>query len=342
MDRLHARYPFLESAREAVEAAAVDLEELVQQESSAVVERGRERVEEGLSAGSIGDSARQSRVELLSYPVARVLVSLIDEPMAVRTYATAEAATARERFEADLDGGELRSTRDSRLTPSRLLGELALDDAVTVTGTDCRIDVGTYLQYAGDQDGDQWRLVERPLTDGAVPVETEALHTILEAAIADRVAAGLPLSVPEGIATALESEVASLEGLLDSHDVELAFDTVAPDLFPPCVQALIDRASSGETLSAHSRFTLVSFLAGCGLDAEEIVETASGELDIETTEYQLAHLCGDRGVEYVPPSCATMQAYGDCVNRDERCDRITHPVAYYNRALDEEDGQSSD
>jgi DNA primase large subunit len=29
-----------------------------------------------------------------------------------------------------------------------------------------------------------------------------------------------------------------------------------------------------------------------------------------------------------------MQAYGDCVNRDERCDRITHPLAYYGDAVE--------
>jgi DNA primase large subunit len=281
-------------------------------------------------------------VELLSYPVARVLVSLLDEPMAVRTYATAEAATARERFETDLDGDQLRSTRGSSLSLSQLLAELDLADAATVTADGCRIDVGTYLQYAGDQEGREWRLIERSLTGGAVSVDQEELYTILEAAIADRIAAGLPLSVPESIATALDAEITALEGLLDSHAVDLAFETIVPELFPPCLQALLDRASDGDGLPAHSTFTLVSFLAGCTLDADEIVEFTDGGLDRETVEYQLAHLRGDRGVEYVPPSCATMQAYGDCVNRDERCDRITHPVAYYERALEEEHRQLSD
>jgi DNA primase large subunit len=337
MDRLHARYPFLEGARAAVEAAAVDLEELVQQDSSAVVERGRERVETALSSGSVGEPARQTRVELLSYPVARVLVSLLDEPMAVSTYASAEAATARERFTADLaDDDGLRSTRGSTLSLSGLLAELDLDDAVQETATGCRIDVGTYLKYAGDRDGREWRLVERSLRDGTVPVDDQALYAILETAVADRVASGLPLSVPESISTALDAELSGLEALLDSHDVELAFETVVPERFPPCVTALAERARAGESLPAHAAFTLVSFLSGCALDADEIVELTDDGLDRETVEYQLDHLRGDRGVEYVPPSCATMQAYGDCVNRDERCDRITHPVAYYERALDEQ------
>jgi DNA primase large subunit len=339
MNRLHARYPFLDSAREAVEAASVDLEELVRRESSAVVERGRERVETALSAGEIGEPARQPRVELLSYPVARVLVSLLDEPMAVGTYASAEAATARERFAADLDDdGGLRSTRDSQLSLPQLLTELDLRDTLKATGSEYRIDVGPYLQYASTQEGEEWRLVDRALADGTVPLAESELYTILEMAIADRVATGLPLSVPESIASSLESHVTSLEGLLASHDVELAFERVVPTLFPPCIAALVERARDGESLPAHSSFTLVSFLAGCSLDADEIVELTAEGLDRDTVEYQLAHLRSDRGVEYVPPSCAAMQEYGDCVDRDERCDTITHPVAYYDQAL-EDDGE---
>jgi DNA primase large subunit len=33
-----------------------------------------------------------------------------------------------------------------------------------------------------------------------------------------------------------------------------------------------------------------------------------------------------------------MQAYGDCVNRDERCERITHPLSYYKTAVEASGG----
>jgi DNA primase large subunit len=32
-----------------------------------------------------------------------------------------------------------------------------------------------------------------------------------------------------------------------------------------------------------------------------------------------------------------MQSYGDCVNMDDLCEQISHPMAYYERSLDEED-----
>jgi DNA primase large subunit len=33
-----------------------------------------------------------------------------------------------------------------------------------------------------------------------------------------------------------------------------------------------------------------------------------------------------------------MQAQGDCVNKDERCERIDHPLSYYDDAVAAADG----
>ncbi|MDZ5813263.1 DNA primase, partial [Halorubrum sp. AD140] len=85
MDALDAKYPFFASAREAVAEAAVSLPELVAADAPAV-ERARERVERALLEGTVaaesgafpGESASDVQAELLSYPVARILVSLLD------------------------------------------------------------------------------------------------------------------------------------------------------------------------------------------------------------------------------------------------------------------------
>lgn len=342
MERLHARYPFLDSATDAVEAAGVDLLSLVEGGDDPVVDRAVERVETALSEGTVG-APRRPRVELLSYPVARVLVSLLDEPRAVRTYASAEATTARERFEADIEqSDELRSTGGSSLSLSRLCSELDLDGELREHNDGFAVAVSTYLRLAGEQDDDQWRLVERSLTDGYVRVERRELYALLETAVAERVADGLPLAVPEEIAVSLDDQAASLQGMLTSHDPDLEFAAAVPELFPPCMDALVERAQDGETLPPHASFALVSFLAGCSLDSDEIVEFLDDAVDPETIEYQYDHVYSDRGIEYAPPSCATMDAYGICVNKDERCDRITHPGDYYDDALDADGEQFSE
>lgn len=398
MERRHARYPFLASAREAVEAADVDIAAVVASEGP-VVERARTRVETSLSEGHAGDGDpagmhRSTRVELLSYPIARILVSLLEEPMAIDAYASAEAATARARLQADLPppgareepelgggragdsglggGGDgdaglggggtgdsgLGGASDAGLgsggtgggglggaPPSgeaggaaggmsvrELLGEFGLEDRVD--GRDpFDVDVATYLQLASDLDGDRWRLVDRTLADGAVTVDRAELYDLLQRAVAERVGEGLPLSVPPELADGLADPREDIEGMLADAEIPLAFDTVDPGLFPPCMEALLERARAGESLPSHSQYALVGFLGAAGMDVDAAVDLAGGGLDRETVAFQLDHVRDEDGLEYAPPSCATMDAYGDCVNKDDRCDTINHPLSYYESAL---------
>lgn len=336
MRRLHARYPFLEAAREAVESAEVDLAELVVREPT-VVERARDRVVSALTSGTTGDPHRNARVELLSYPVARVLVSLVDEGAMASLYARAEAADAAERLRADVeDDTQLRSTGDDRMTLDRLLREFDLTGSTAETVDGYRLDVSAYLDLAAERDGERWRLVGRPLEDGWVPVERDELLILVEGAIEDRVADELPLPVPADVAESLEDEVAAVRAALDDHQFAHSFDEAVPERFPPCMRALVDRIRDGEDVPAHSAFAAVGFLAAAGMTPPEIVEHFGPDagIDDRTVARQIDRLVDDEsGIQYPPPSCETMQAYGDCVNRDEVCDTISHPLEYYETRL---------
>jgi DNA primase large subunit len=343
MQRLHARYPFLDAAREAVEAAAVDLGELVAREDAPAVERAVDRVRSALSTGTVGDRHRSARVELLSYPVARVLVSLVDQRVLTQAYARAEAATAHERFVAEItEDTQLRSTGGERLGLDRLLREFDLGGTVRTAegegGGDHRIDVGAYLRLSTRFDDDEWALTNRALADGAVPVSEAELLELLRGAVEERVAAGLPLSVPDPVAAALADEVATIREELADLDVTVDVDAVVPGRFPPCITHLVERLQGGESLPDHSRFALASFLASIGADGDDavalcdVVDTDEGE----RLRRQVAAVRGDEGpTMYAPPTCETMVAYGDCVNKDDLCAEIAHPLSYYERRLDE-------
>ncbi|MFC6952411.1 DNA primase large subunit PriL [Halorubellus litoreus] len=337
MESLHARYPFFESAREAVDDAAVDLGELVARGDAPAVDRAVERVTAALTEGDVGAPRRRTRTELLSYPVARVLVSLVDEPAVTRTYAQAEAATAVERIRADVtEHADLSYGSGGEVSLSGLLSEFGLDDAVEpVPGEDAyRVGVTAYLRLSSNLDGDAWRLNRRELADGEVPVERDELLVLLRQAIEDRVADGLPLSVPDAIADALTDAVGRVEEVLADIDVAVDIDRVVPELFPPCMHALLERARDDEELPAHSWFSLCSFCAAIGMDAEDVLElldVAEGEDPVlaQRVRYGLERVAGERGVEYPLPSCETMDAYGDCVNKDDLCADVQHPLSYY-------------
>jgi DNA primase large subunit len=284
----------------------------------------------------------------------------------------AEAATARERFEADFAADDdFRSTGRRRASLEEVLREFDLADAVRAeregpggetTGRRGRrgggprgsgaggrgpthywVGIGPYLDLADADWGERWRLVNREVAEGEVRIPADHLSRLLEAAVERRVAAGLPFEVRgtdggDAIAEALAGAVSELRGLLDDHDAvdPRRVDTVVPALFPPCMRTLVRRARSDETLSNRAEFSLVSFLVALGTDRGDVLTLLDVDAESEAgarIETRVEYLAESDGTQYPPPSCTTMKEYGTCVDPDERCETISHPLSYYTDAL---------
>ena len=360
MDALDAKYPFFASAREAVAAAAVSLPELVAADAPAV-DRARERVERALLEGTVasetgsfpGESAYDAQAELLSYPIARILVSLLDSDPAIEKYAAAEAATAMERVRRDLEtDDELRSVSAATVALDDLLAEFDLAAGVrpdapagvggagggagAASGGSGRdpahfwIAVGPYLRLTAAEWGDSWRLVNRAVAGGEVRVSRDELLSALEAAVEERVAEGLPFDVDDPIAGELESRVGDLRRLLSERTYAEPPDVVAPALFPPCMTNLIEKAERDVTLSSAESFALMAFLVGIGMTPDEVVAfCADTSLDAEGIRYQTEYLTDERGTQYPPPTCETLANYGICHNEDDHMQVAADPLSYY-------------
>jgi DNA primase large subunit len=354
MDPAHARYPFLDSASKSVKEADIGLTTIITgEEYHPAVERGVERVRRALIDGTVrpdSDAGRRwnPRVELLSYPVARMLVLLLDTPGAVEKYASAEANTAYERFTNDFEDPDdgLKSTSDKTISLDTILAEFNLENKVseTVSGEGYQISVGEYLTLSSNLDGEQWRLINRALADGEVTITEDELHELLREAIRQRVIDRLPATVSDEIRAGLTDEVAELEDAFSEIEVARDIDALAPECFPPCITSLLERMRTGEDLPAHSEFALVSFLASANADDEDIWDLGAVEGDTarKAVRYRLGRVGDESGAQYAPPSCETMQAYGECPVADEadptadsRCETIAHPLAYYEDALAE-------
>jgi DNA primase large subunit len=120
-------------------------------------------------------------------------------------------------------------------------------------------------------------------------------------------------------------------------------DTVVPELFPPCMTYLLDQVQKGAHLEHHSRFAIASFLTSIGLSTDEIVDLfkVNPGFGEDVTRYQVDHIRGATSpTQYSSPSCSTMQSYGDCVNMDDLCETISHPMGYYEAKLDDADEEA--
>lgn len=331
MDPTLARYPFREAAREAVTESGSSIEEILGTGGrSAAVDRALDRIDRSLASDTVGPPHRDPEVELLSYPLARIIVSLVDDPRVTSRYVRAEGRTAAERFEADRDRGE---------TDGFVAGFDAafaeFDVAVRDLDGAPAVAVLDYLPLARELPGDGWRLVNRQLADGWISVGEDELSPLLEAAVRRRVGRDLPLPVPEAMAERLADAVAEVEAAVGGVHLPEALPDVDPAAFPPCMVHLVERVESGESLPPTARYALAGFLTSIGLAPDELDRAVGPPLPDDLTAMAAAVVGDDGPTQFPPGSCETMVAYGDCVNQDDLCARIEHPLEYYAERLAE-------
>ncbi|XGI84321.1 DNA primase regulatory subunit PriL [Halorutilales archaeon Cl-col2-1] len=330
---LYARYPFLEGASDTVEERVDSFADLV---SDPVLERAEERVTLAVEEKTVGDITKPATTELFSYPVARAVVSVVDDEMLTRRYAWAEASTAYDRIKDDLRSSEsFGSVESARLSLGDLIDEFGLEVGEIDGGYEIRLD--DYLELASGLSDKRWKLVNRTVDDGWVRIDTNGILILVREAIRRRVEDELPLSIPRDVEALVSDAVESVREILSEASFSREIDEVDEDEFPPCMKTLLAEVREGEHLEHHSRFAITTFLTNIGMSVDEIIETyeVNPGFGEEMTRYQASHIQGETSpTEYTTPSCATMVTYGDCRNKDDLCDKISHPLEYYRRRLD--------
>ncbi len=319
-------YPFTQEASDRVRSLGYSLESLLDKTSFKLVRsRAAERVQ-GAIAGSIPESQANTDAEhlteLLSYPLARVMVSCLDDSILLRRYALAEAKLAFKRMQNE----------------KQELTLLANDLGVHLQGFGpWKIYFAEYIQTAHRMHSPKWKLVNRDLQEGYLTVTEEELKRLLEEAVRDRVQKGLPLKVGEAVCSKLEEYLRPLKAELEIVKARNKVDLgrVEEGAFPPCIKMMLSEVAKGANLAHSARFALVSFLLQINMTVEDVIQlfNTSPDFDMERTRYQVEHISGATGTQYKPPSCATMATYGNCPGEDELCRRIRHPLSYYERRI---------
>ncbi len=322
-----ANFPFVNDAAKYVESLDFQLDELFSEKAfEQIRERGKERVLEAISEG-ITRNVCSDRVgaekELLSYPVARILVSCINDGYLIRRYALAEAKSAYERVK------ELKDIKLKELADDFNIDAEINERAVIIHFTD-------YIRYASAIHEPKWKLVNRNMNRGKVTLIKEDFSRVLEEAVRKRIESSLPLEVPAKICTSLERYLLEIRSSLTTRKSVFSieeFKEIMPDCFPPCMVHALSNAQAGVNLPHSMRFALTSFLLNIGMNTEGIMELfkVSPDFDEERTRYQVMHIHGATGTTYTSPSCATMITYGNCYGKEALCERISHPLSYYRK-----------
>lgn len=325
--RLAAKYPFLKESAKLLKDKGITLDQLI---SSVAYERaryqGRERVMEALTDRMIDDHPMASEIdatlEVLSYPIARMIASAVADPAFIRRYAIAEAKKANERLKREEVQFIMKVAQELGLVVSQEDGGFA-------------IDFTDFLRFSSVMRDPSWKLVNQKVIKGKVLVAKHRLVRLIEQMITDKITSELPLEVNDAILNTFADEIDEIKvELAREQDERKAKDMGKMSImrFPPCMKKLLKMMQSGENVPHSGRFALVAFLHALGMDSQDILQIFSSAPDFDESKasYQIKHIIGETsGTEYTPPECSTMKSYGICYDPDVLCAHIKHPLSYY-------------
>ncbi len=327
--RTLARYPFLKASGDRVKKEAIGLEELL---TDRPFERARvlgfDRALAALEQGAIDDRPLAAETdqlnELLSYPVARMLVSAVADTFLTRRYAIAEAKLADRR---------LREEEPPFLV--HVAGELGVSLGVADGGF--RLHFADFLRFTNTMREKEWKLINQRVAGGFVLLAREKSVRVLQNAVQQKIDAELPLEVNDLIEDRLADEVAQIKQILREKHQKFRAQDIGPvriTRFPPCMYNLLAAIQNHENVAHIGRFAIVTFLHHIGLSNEEIYRVFGDVPDFaaDVTKYQIGHITGETSAtEYSTPECATMKSYGICPGPDALCLTIRHPLSYYRK-----------
>ncbi len=325
-----AYYPFITEASVHVENLGISLDSLLNSRAyRAARVRGIERVKEALE-GEIKkphvSGEAQILSELLSYPFARMLVACVDDQLFTRRYALAEAKAAYNLLKNENPAFLLKLGEDFRISADYR------DSYFSMHFTD-------YIRFSNPLKDPAWKLTNRQFRAGEVKIIREELARLLEEAIKERIEQSFPIpEIPSVVSSFCAPYVAEIKDQFEVQKKKYGstdFGKVEPELFPPCISHALANVQGGVNLAHSMRFSMTSFLLSVGMSVDEILNlfNISPDFDAETTLYQIEHIAGATGNVYKPPACDTMRTYGNCIGKDRLCEKINHPLAYYEKKI---------
>ncbi len=303
------KYPFTSLAREIVSRMGVSFDSLDQ----IYIDRAIQRIKEDLSGGvRLNTNSKLTRVlevELISFPVAKILATLSNNSFLKKQFVAGESNALR---------------RNLSVEDPDIIRQIAEELGVHIS--DSGIFFKNYLKYLPPDDN--YKLVYQEISKGYVKVSDDIVVDILAVAFSRKLESDLSKRI-EGFDNLKHylGEIAIPKSRQFTYS-----GPVDADAFPPCMKAILSDAVAGVHLGHNARFAIATFLANVGLDPDKIVDVfrKQDNFNERLTRYHIDYILGKKGGnKRLPPSCEKMKLYGLCVNPDSLCKRVKNPLGYY-------------
>ena len=329
--QLLSKYPFLNSSKEYVKENKISVDDLL---NDPIYERARligiERLDNAFEKKDIGSRSLVSEtdhiMELLSYPIARMVAVCIDDVFFKRRYALSEAINAYKK---------LRYEKTSFLI--KISKEFNFDIDSSEETNKIKIFFVDYLHYAPTR-YKKWKMINRNMENGYIHIYRKDIARIIQEALRFRINRELDeRNCSKNIFDVFKDDINRIKNKVTLHRKKLEKEPIGKldiSKLPPCIKDIIAAIQSGENVPHMGRFAVVSFLTSLKLSTNDILEIFSRAPDFEEekTRYQIEHIAGDiSSTSYKPPACDKMRTYGLCPSDkiDDICKKKRHPLSYY-------------
>jgi DNA primase large subunit len=327
-----AKYPFLKETAEYIKPLDLQIDDLTSMGMDQLLKRAEERVNDAIINRSINRNLKNIDLEILSFPVALLIVIATENSFIKKRYALAEAKQASSDLIIEPKERILKMARDFdwqiKLSTK---GDSDLPLEFTIKFTD-------YLRNAAHLHDKKWKLTNSILSHGNIYLNKKDVVRLLQEEVRRRVEKRLDVKLPKyppELIVAAERVKKLASEVIGQMETDELPKVVVQTAFPPCINAIYQAASTSHHLSHMERFTLTSFLVNIGMPPEKISELYKtfSDYNERLTLYQIEHIAGERGsgTHYIPPQCSVLQTHGVCKNRDDLCRQIYHPLGYYKR-----------
>ena len=333
-----SRYPFLNAAKDYVKNNNLSIEELLDDplyERSRII--GVERLDNAFKNRDVGERSLASEsdciMELLSYPIARMIAVCIEDIYFKRRYALGEA---------------FRTYKNLLNEPTSFLIEISKEFNINVKYLEDTNKIAIhFVDYLSNAPTiyKEWKMINREMKDGYIQISHKDLARIIQEALRTRINKELDSrTCSKVINKTFSSDIQRIKNTVILHRKNIEAEPIGKldiNKLPPCIKDILAAIKAGENVPHMGRFAVVSFLNSLKLSTEEILKLFSTAPDFEDekTRYQVEHITGKiSSTSYTPPGCEKMRTYGICPvdKTDDLCKKKKHPLSYYKAKWAEE------
>jgi DNA primase large subunit len=333
-----SKYPFLNVSKDYVKDNGLSVNELL---DDPLYERARitgvERLDNAFKNHDVGNRSLATEsdciMELLSYPIARMIAVCIEDIYFKRRYALGEAIHAYK----NLVNEPISFLID-------ISNEFDLNVKYFEDTNKIKMHFVDYLHNAPTR-YKEWKMINRGMKDGYIQISHKDLARIIQEALRTRINVELDSKgCNKAIYKTFSSDIQRIQNTVMIHRKNIEATPIGKmdvKKLPPCIKDILAAIQAGENVPHAGRFAVVSFLNSLKLSTNDILKLFSSAPDYqeELTRYQVEHITGKiSSTSYKPPGCEKMRTYGICPvdKMDDLCKTKRHPLSYYKAKWQEE------